>query len=322
MTGPRPAARRPATGPPPTGQPATGQPATERPLLILSDVDGTLLGEEGLPVTPAVLRRGLSQLETDWGAPVQLGLASSRTLRELTVLQRALGIPGPCIAEDGALWAVDAVATRDTADHSDVEQHGRRRLKTRHIAATAETLRQHMAEFEPFARADTRQRPMAALRELGFRTPASARRALHARRNSVLVDPLAISPSELDHIRETSEQRGLQLRRGGRWFTLTSAGGKGPALRALRHHFTVDGVSPLIAAIGNEENDVSLLAEADLRFVIRNPHRGPHPALAALPEAIVLEAEGPGGWMQMLDLLTQYASAQHASTRRSSGART
>lgn len=288
-----------------------------RPLLILSDVDGTLLGEEGLPVTPAALRRGLAQLATGWGAPVQLGLASSRTLRELTVLQRALGIPGPCIAEDGALWAVDVGASADPGDPGAVEQHGRRHLKTRHIAATAETLRQHMVDTEPFGRADTRQRSMAALRELGFRTPASARRALHARRNSVLVDPLAITQSELDLIRETSEQRGLQLRRGGRWFTLTSAGGKGPALCALRHHFTVDGVSPLIAAIGNEENDVSLLAEADLRFVIRNPHRGPHPALAALPEAIVLEAEGPGGWMQMLHLLTLHASAHRASEARS-----
>ncbi len=302
MTAPRTTARRPPTG---------------HPLLILSDVDGTLLSEEGLPVTPAALRQGLSRLEKVWGAPVQLGLASSRTLRELTVLQRALGIPGPCIAEDGALWAVDSAAPVDAAEHGGLEQHGRRQLMTRHIAATAETLRRHMLNSEPFAKADTRQRPLAALRELGFRTPASARRALHARRHSVLVDPLAISQSELDHLRETSEQRGLQLRRGGRWFTLTSAGGKGPALCALRHHFTVDGVPPLIAAIGNEENDVSLLAEADLRFVIRNPHRGPHPALAALPGAIVLEAEGPGGWMQMLDRLTHYASTHHASEARS-----
>jgi len=280
-----------------------------RPLLILSDVDGTLLGEEGLPIPPAELRRGLAGLADAWRAPVQLGLASSRTLRELTVLQRALGVAGPCIAEDGALWAVDVRADGGPERHEAVERHGRRRLAIRHIAATAETLRDQMAEFEPFARADTRQRPMAALRELGFRTPASARRALHTRRNSVLVDPLVLTESELNNIRAASEARGLQLRRGGRWFTLTSAGGKGPALCALRHHFTVEGVSPLIAAIGNEENDVSLLAEADLRFVIRNPHRGPHPALAALPEAIVLAAEGPGGWMQMLDLLTRHATA-------------
>lgn len=301
-----------------TGRLGTGpRPAAAPPLLILSDVDGTLLGEEGLPVTPAALREGLARLEQAWTAPVQLGLASSRTLRELTVLQRALGIPGPCIAEDGALWAVDVAPIAKTDAESAIEQHGARRLRIRHIAATAATLRQHMADTEPFAKADTRQRSLAALRELGFRTPAAARRALHARRNSVLVDPQAVTEDELAEIRTAAEDRGLQLRRGGRWFTLTSAGGKGPALCALRHHFTVDGVSPLIAAIGNEENDVSLLAEADLRFVIRNPHRGPHPALAALPEAIVLEAEGPGGWMQMLDLLKHRASTHRAVEARS-----
>ncbi len=68
------------------------------------------------------------------------------------------------------------------------------------------------------------------------------------------------------------------------------------------------GVPPVIAAIGNEENDVSLLAEADLGFVIRNPHRGPHPMLSALPGVVLLDAEGPGGWMEMLDRLVPGAT--------------
>ena len=114
--------------------------SVRRSLLILSDVDGTLLGEEGLPVTPAELRAGLARLEAAWRAPVQLGLASSRTLRELTVLQRALGIAGPCIAEDGALWAVDSTALAVPVEDQIIEQHGRRRLSARHIAATAETV--------------------------------------------------------------------------------------------------------------------------------------------------------------------------------------
>lgn len=286
------------------GTPAGLSPSPP-PLLIMSDVDGTLLGDDRrLPVPPAQLRQGIARLAAAWGAPVTVGLASSRTLRELTVLQRALGIYGPLIAEDGGIWAVDQVATasdrESNAPDTTVEKHGTRRLISRQISDTADTLRQHMADQPAFYAADTQQRPMSALRALGFRTPAAARRALHARRHSVLVDPQAISADQLDHLRDVSHQRGLQLRRGGRWFTLTSVSGKGPALCALRHHIGRHGVPPLVAAIGNEENDVSLLAEADVRFVIRNPHRGPHPVLAALPEAIVLDAEGPGGWMEML----------------------
>jgi mannosyl-3-phosphoglycerate phosphatase len=284
------------------------------PLLLLSDVDGTLLGDDGaLPCAPPALRAGIEALRAAWRAPVTVGLASSRTLRELTVLQRALGVYGPCIAEDGALRAIDFASTDAPADTvTDARQrHGLRTLICYEHAADAETLRAAMADQPAFPRADTRRLPCEALPRLGFRTPAAARRALHARSHSVLVDPLVLTDAELDQLRAVSAARGLQLRRGGRWFTLTSAGGKGPALRALRHHFARIGVSPVIAAIGNEENDVSLLAEADLRFVIRNPHRGPHPVLSALPGAIVLDVEGPGGWMEMLDRLSRLGSEAH-----------
>lgn len=285
------------------------------PLLILSDVDGTLLDDHGaLPCPPAALRAAVAALETAWGAPVTVGLASSRTLRELTVLQRALGIYGPCIAEDGALRAVDVSAEDElgVADAIDRQRHGTRTLALAQHADNAEALRAAMDDEPAFARADTRRLPFAALQRLGFRTPAAARRALQARSHSVLVDPLVLSAEELEHLRRISAARGLQLRRGGRWFTLTSAGGKGPALRALRHLAVQTGGAPLIAAVGNEENDVSLLAEADLRFVIRNPHRGPHPVLSALPDAIVLDGEGPGGWMDMLARLTRRAAEVHA----------
>lgn len=285
------------------------------PLLLLSDVDGTLLDDHGaLPCPPATLRAAVAALETAWGAPVTVGLASSRTLRELTVLQRALGIYGPCIAEDGALRAVDVSANDGpgAADAVDRQRHGTRTLALAQHADNAVALHAAMADEPAFIRADTRRLPFAALQRLGFRTPAAARRALHARSHSVLIDPLVLNEVELDHLRRVSAARGLQLRRGGRWFTLTSAGGKGPALRALRHDAARTGGAPLIAAIGNEENDVSLLAEADLRFVIRNPHRGPHPVLSALPDAIVLDGEGPGGWMDMLDRLTRRAAEVHA----------
>ncbi|MBL0940988.1 MAG: hypothetical protein IBJ03_19040 [Gemmatimonadaceae bacterium] len=286
----------------------------------MSDVDGTLLGDDhALPISPTGLRERLMRLQRTWGASVTVGLASSRTLRELTVLQRALGLYGPIIAEDGGIWATEvarrpANASSGTSNPTDanIENHGIRSIVSRQISDTSETLRDKMSDRSTFAQADTQQRPMAALRALGFRTPAAVRRALHARRHSVLVDPLAISADELEALRQISHDRGLQLRRGGRWFTLTSVSGKGPALCALRHQLDLDGVPPLVAAIGNEENDVSLLAEADLRFVIRNPHRGPHPVLAALPEAIVLDAEGPGGWMQMLDYLEQRATEAHS----------
>lgn len=291
-------------------------------MLLLSDVDGTLLGDNGaLPVPVRELQQRVRALATQWPGAVHVGLASSRTLRELSVLQRALGMFGPCIAEDGARHALDAprvAAGSATVTPDTVETHGQRTLHCWAHAASAQLLRETMADSAAFVRADTVRRSATALHALGFRTRGSVRRALEDRQYSVLLDPDVWTPDELTSLRERSAARGLQLRRGGRWFTLTTAGGKGPALRALRHQLTRSGVIPVVAAIGNEENDQSLLADADCRFVIRNPHRGPHPVLSTIPGAVVLDAEGIGGWMEMLDRLVPAASAVLAA--RSTGA--
>lgn len=286
-------------------------PRAVPPLLLLSDVDGTLLGDDGtLPAPRGVLRAHLHQIAREWDGPFVFGLASSRTVRELTVLQRALGWPGPCIAEDGARYAVDEGDAR--ARSADIagaafEVHGRRRLATWSHALDAGALRARTEDTPSIAAADAVRRSVPTLQALGFGTPGAMRRALAARTHSVLLDPSTWTAEELRQLHHTTTTRGLHLRRGGRWVTLTTAGGKGPALRALRHHFSAHGVSPVVAAIGNEENDESLLSEADCRFVMRNPHRGPHPVLSQLPGAVVLGIEGPGGWMEMLELLVPCA---------------
>jgi mannosyl-3-phosphoglycerate phosphatase len=285
----------------------------------VSDVDGTLIDERGqLPCTPGALRAQLDALAAARGASVQVALASSRTMRELTVLQRALGLYGPCIAEDGALLGIDVErgmverdAARDAEQSGDravtidpewtaITNAGRRTLALQSFAADSATLERMMNSCKAFHKSDVRHLGAAEWISLGFRTPASVRRALAARHHSILLDPEVLDVDALSTLRDFAARHALQLRRGGRWLTLTAASGKGAALRALRHNVRLDGVPPLIVAVGNEENDISLLAEADLRFVIRNPHRGPLESLASLPGAVVLDPEGPGGWIDML----------------------
>lgn len=314
----------PTTMPPPHAPASHAQspasPHTSRaPLLIVSDVDGTLIDERGqLPCTPAALRAQLAALAAVRGAPVLVALASSRTMRELTVLQRALGLYGPCIAEDGALLGVDVGRPGavpfggEQYDHIDVTDDpawtaitnaGRRTLALQSFAVDSSALDRMMNDCSAFQHADVRRLGAAEWKSLGFRTPASVRRALAARHHSILLDPEVLDVDALNTLHDFTARQALQLRRGGRWLTLTAASGKGAALRALRHNARLDGVPPLIVAVGNEENDISLLAEADLRFVIRNPHRGPHESLASLPGAVVLSPEGPGGWIDMLNRL-------------------
>lgn len=281
--------------------------ARDRALLIATDIDGTLLDDNAqLPFHAEAWRSEMQRL----GARVagcRLAFASSRTLDELMVLQRALGVRGPCIAEDGAVLACDAdgATDRDPAlpSHDEVRPYGRRTMRIWTRAQHASALRGAMQDLDAVKRSDASQLDRASLSALGFRTNGAIRRALYARHHSLLLDPSRMSGDERHTIRTTAAARGLQLRRGGRWLTLADSTGKGTALSLLRHFEVACGVSPIIVAIGNEENDVSLLQKADLAFVIRNPGRGPHPALAAIPGAVVLDREGPGGWLEMLNRL-------------------
>ncbi len=265
-----------------------------RSLLIATDIDGTLLDDDGrLPFSADAWRRALR--------PYAVAFASSRTLDELMVLQRALGVAGPCIAEDGAVLAVDVASAQPApAPHDSERVYGRRTMRIWQRARTADALRAEMHDIGAVQHADAAQLGVEVQRELGFRTTGAIRRALSARRHSLLMDPKRLTEDQIAVTRAVAAARGLQLRRGGRWLTMADTDGKGAALSLLRRFTTVCGVSPIVAAIGNEENDVTLLQKADLAFVIRNPGRGPHPALTAIPHAVVLETEGPGGWMEML----------------------
>lgn len=288
--------------------------ASRAPLLLVSDVDGTLLDDRGqLPVSPATLRAALAALARTRGAPVYFALASSRTVHELVVLQRALGVRGPLIAEDGGVLALDVDDMR-RAPHDaarDVEREivrfGRRPLVCEPLAPRVQALRDVLrsdAALVPLLAADAAAQSTAQQEALGFRTRGARRRALVSRHYSLLVDPTALDGATLARARTACAAHGLHCLRGGRWLTVSGAAGKGAALLRLRNWLVTCGVSPTIAAIGNEENDRSLLAAADVAFVIDNPGRGPHPALAGIAGAIILQVPGTGGWMDMLTRLT------------------
>lgn len=306
------------------------------PLLIVSDVDGTLLDERGqLPVPPVQLRAAIQVLAERRGTPVHLALASSRTLRELVVLQRAIGVRGPLIAEDGGVLALDVDAhftkyfdagsdrnvefddpfTITPFDASLLEQdgaqrvrHGRRVLLCESLAPDANTLRARLAGggdvHGALLDADAAQRDTRAQMALGFRTRSMRRRALGMRTHSLLIDPAALDADTLGRARDACAAIGLHCLRGGRWLTVTGGAGKGAALTRLRNLCVARGVISLAIAVGNEENDVSLLSAADVRFVIDNPGRGHHPALSGLAGAITLTVSGTGGWMDMLSRLS------------------
>ncbi|MEO7520848.1 MAG: HAD hydrolase family protein [Gemmatimonas sp.] len=298
-----------------------GNALVRRTLLIVADVDGTFLDGSGCAVLSArALRDSLQQLSRRHEARVLLAFASSRTMRELLVLQRALSQSGPCIAEDGALIAVDTSDQVGEAppDITALEiSAGCRRLRVWQLARSASMLRAEFGELvRPYELDASDDRTM---RRLGFRSASAVRRALLERQASILLDLDGANEHAHSALCNAAQESGAHVHRGGRWHTVTHGAGKGPALAQLRHLLGAPGVAPpvmerandgpasvgelRVVAVGNEENDESLLSSADVRFAICNPRTGVHPLLRAVPGVIPLMAEGTRGFVEMLERL-------------------
>ena len=225
-------------------------------MLIFSDVDGTLLGEDGTCPLPGPTLRDAAQQH-------EVVLASSREISELAPIASQFGFSSWCVAEDGAVIGRPEGVV-------DILGVPRARL----VAAMRSSLstREHAALLG--------SEPIAARQRLA----------------SVLLPISVITPK----LRDRLEMARLNVTVGGRWGTITSESNKGVAAGVVSTHLDV----PCWAAIGNAANDATLLGEAWRAFVIRNPD-GHDPALAVIPDAVLLAAPGPAGWLEMLRLLDQ-----------------
>lgn len=277
----------------------TAGAATTRPssVLLASDVDGTFWSE-GLTVESlcAAWERRPSQVEVLF--------ASSRTVEELAHLDELLGAGGDFIAENGAV-----VVTRD----DDVAWHlpGARRERIGHGHVFIAVLGEGCGEARRVVRS-ARARHGAPVQLMEELEPATLRRLIGddgevqraaSRRASVLVHA-DVGDDAVVAWGATLRRAGYQVLSGGRWLAVWRGPGKGQALRRYLRARTLAGRSPaVVAAIGDGENDISLLQAAELRFAVPRPDGTVHPALSALADVSIAPEVGTAGWCRVVSTL-------------------
>ncbi|HEX5632300.1 MAG TPA: HAD-IIB family hydrolase [Gemmatimonadales bacterium] len=260
-------------------------------VLLASDVDGTFW-PSGVPL--ARLREAFAARSEG----VQVLFVSSRTVPELDALTAALGCGAEFIAENGAV-----IVTGDP----DIAVHLR--------GARREALgarRAFVAAFEGSPRAiavairEARRIHGAPVQLVAELSPAERREALGdesathdatARRASVLVRADWSSSATLSWATELREA-GLRVAAGGHWTVVWEGADKGEALRTYVAARAAAGHAPgLVAAVGDAENDASLLGAAVRRFAMPRGDGTVHPALRAVPGVEVAPAAGTRGWL-------------------------
>jgi mannosyl-3-phosphoglycerate phosphatase len=277
------------------------------PLLIFTDLDGTLLDHDSYSFSAA-----LPALQRLRRMCIPLIPVTSKTLAELQSLMHELGNPHPCIAENGGLIAVPSGYFNNI--DSDTTDAGYRMIRLSpayaDILETAQQLRAGQRfRFRGFS-------DMSA-GEVAETTGLTIAQAQLAKRRLCSEPVLWLdTPAALERFRHALTPRGLQLVQGGRFWHLTGRQNKAGAMERLCEHYRTNGLARFeTVALGDSPNDITMLQTADIPIVIRR-RDGRCLSLPAGTPVACSELPGPGGWNQMMLRLLEEAASGPALAGR------
>lgn len=253
------------------------------PLLVFSDLDGTLLDHEtyGWEKARPALRR-LAVL----GAPVVL--ATSKTAAETVVLQAKMGLSKyPAIVENGA-----GLIGRGFSDVSGGEEYQR--------------LRECLDTMPPAMRQPFKGFGDMSVAEVSGMTGLSPEIAELARKRSFSEPGLwSGSESERELFLAALTDLGISARAGGRFLTLSFGKTKKDRMDEVQKLY----LPAKTIALGDAPNDVEMLEHADFGFIIANPAHAPLPNLEGEAEGRIMRTTliGPAGWNEAVNSVLDHS---------------
>ncbi|MDV5357146.1 mannosyl-3-phosphoglycerate phosphatase-related protein [Enterobacter asburiae] len=266
-------------------------PKLDDPLLIFTDVDGTLMDSH----------TGEWQAAAGWLShlrehDIPVILCSSKTAAEMVALQKMLNLQGlPFIAENGA------VVQLDEAWHED-ENYPRLMNGAPHdeVARVLNTLREtHGWKFTSFSDLDE-----SVLAEVTGLPPAQAALAKLQEASETLI--WRDSDAQMAAFDDALTGLGLRFVQGARfWHVLDERGGKDQAVNWLTQRYKhYSGVNFTTIGLGDGPNDAPLLDSVDYAVVVRGLNREGVTLRHDTPERVYhTELEGAAGWREGLNQL-------------------
>lgn len=259
------------------------------PLMIITDLDGTLLDHHTYSWQPA--EPWLARLRE---RKIPLIFCSSKTAAEIIPLQQALGFAGaPFISENGAFVYYDDAATERVKPFA-----GKDYTTLCHILMR---LRQRDGfKFTGFA--DVSENDVAEWTGL---TPAEAARAKMREASESVI--WRDTPEQFTLFLQRLEDEQLELVQGGRFWNVMSKGSnKGQALRwLLERRAEVDSLPerrPVTIGLGDGPNDAPMLECVDYAVVVKGYSKNEFSLHRSDSHNVYrTTALGPQGWCEGLD---------------------
>ncbi len=273
------------------------------PMWVVTDLDGTLLDHFSYSFEAA--RPALERLKA---LNIPIIINTSKTYAEVSDIQDAIGIDMPCIVENGsAIYLPVAMSTVLPDYFNEIQIVGDKGVKTigverESIVAFLHRLRESYGyQFEGFS--DWSIGRVAKLTGLSVQQANKAMVRYFS-------EPIVWRGSDEDYQMFASqiEAQGLMLLKGGRFIHVLGRCDKGQSimwLKALyerldrggRHH------SIKMVALGDSQNDVAMLAQADIAVVVKSPAHPFPEIIQPQGEVIYTLADGPKGWNYMISTI-------------------
>lgn len=276
------------------------------PLLLFTDLDGTLLDHDTYDYRPAL---PAMQRLAELGVP--LIPTTSKTLSEVTELQSRLGNPHPCIIENGgAICVPDGYFPQHSLPNARTLDDSVYRVMNlgpsyAHILKILHELRTLYGwRFSGFSDMSVG----LVVETTGLRRGEAARA-----RQRLSSEPLIWQDSEtaLTAFGHALTARGLTLTRGGRFWHVAGQVSKGIALRVLTDLYRSAGLeAPVTVACGDSPNDEAMLCTADIAVIIRR-HDGNALAVQGQQQTLISDTPGPQGWNTLINqVLDDYLATE------------
>ena len=242
------------------------------PLLVFTDLDGTLLDHETYGFDPA--RPALAALKKIGAGVI---LASSKTAAEMEPLRLRLGLSAwPAIVENGA-------GILPPGSEGDADDSARQQV----LSALAELPEALRATFRGFS--DMTAAEVSKATGLGLDAARRAKLRLHS-------EPGLFDGSDKTRAAFMAAlgDRGISARSGGRFLTLSLGRTKADCMARI----LTDHPAALTVALGDAPNDAEMLKAADRGFIVANPHGTPLPRLPGEASGRIRRTSEPGptGW--------------------------
>lgn len=273
------------TGTDSDNKPSAGSDTAKRRIIVVTDLDGTLLDHFSYSAEPA-----LATIRELQRRRIPLIFNTSKTLAECEALSEQLGLSDPFMVENGSATYYPKRRFRNAppgAISQGVYWQVVAGLRHEDIYRRLGEIKQ---DYRMVALSDSSLDEICAMTGLSM---TAARRA----QNRQFSEPLIWQDSDaaLARFRHALAQRGLSTLQGGRFLHVLGMTDKGKALAAIQSVYRQNGAEVVSIALGDSDNDIAMLQAADFPVLIRSPAHA-LPALLSTRPVTISDETGPAGW--------------------------